>query len=158
MTTKMSPPWLSFFRKIEVLFKDDPEITLRYIDEDPKTVKLYVNNVEKADALSKILPTEKNISGISVRIMVIPANVEARESGAELFKTAFAGNPAFEYVISIGEMYSNPVNYCVFKKEVVQYWNDNLGDPHGIESTLYQDIARDVFDDRYGMIFCTESQ
>ena len=34
--------------------------------------------------------------------------------------------------------------YVVFKNCVVQFFNDNLNDCHGVISTLYQDIAADV--------------
>ena len=44
---------------------------------------------------------------------------------------------------------------CVFAKEVVQYWNDSLSDPYGKVSTLYQDIAKDIFEDTDGVMFCT---
>ena len=39
------------------------------------------------------------------------------------------------------------VTYVVFKNCVVQFFNDNLNDCHGIVSTLYQDIASEVFGD-----------
>jgi hypothetical protein len=37
--------------------------------------------------------------------------------------------------------------YVVFKNCVVQFFNDNLNDCHGIISTLYQDIAAEIFED-----------
>lgn len=150
----ISPPWISFCRKINAMFKDDPEITIRCI-EDPLTIKLYVDNTAKANALTKILPMEKDFGGVKVYIQVIPNNVSS-QNPADLFKDAFKDNPVFVDMITVGDVYINPVNYCVFKNEVVQYWDDNLGDPHGRVSTLYQDIADDVFEDKYGVIFCTE--
>ena len=124
------------------MFKDDPEITIRCI-EDPLTIKLYVDNTAKANALTKILPMEKDFGGVKVYIQVIPNNVSS-QSPADLFKDAFKDNPVFVDMITVGDIYINPVNYCVFKNEVVQYWDDNLGDPHGRVSTLYQDIADDT--------------
>lgn len=43
----------------------------------------------------------------------------------------------------------------LFKKEVVQYFTDNLGDYNGYRSTLYENIARDIFGDIVGVFFCT---
>ena len=46
--------------------------------------------------------------------------------------------------------------YVIFANKVVQYFNDSLSDAHGVCSTLYQDIARDVFGDDCGVYFCTD--
>ena len=53
---------------------------------------------------------------------------------------------------------TNPFVYVMFKPEVVQYWDDNLGDPHGNISTLAQEIARDVFEDGNGVYFSTDEK
>lgn len=56
-----------------------------------------------------------------------------------------------------------PFTYVVFKNCVVQFFNDNLNDPHGIVSTLYQDIAAEIFADMPfpqdgGICFCTDTE
>jgi hypothetical protein len=43
----------------------------------------------------------------------------------------------------------------VFEKKVVQFFNDQLDDINGNKSTLYQDIAKDVFEKHEGVYFCT---
>lgn len=52
----------------------------------------------------------------------------------------------------------NSFTYVVFEKEVVQYWNDNLADYNGLTSTLYQDLAKEIFEDANldGVYFCTD--
>ena len=66
----------------------------------------------------------------------------------ELFEVAFKGNPAFAYVVCPSEdIYWVPATYVVFKNCVVQFFNDNLNDCHGLLSTLYQDIAAEIFED-----------
>lgn len=157
MSPTMSPPWFSFFREIEAMFKNDPEITIRYV-ADPIAVKIYVDNPAKADALEKLLPKSRDFGGTTIYIDVVPSNTGAKETKAALFRTAFEGNPAFSQMIDIGDVFTNPIHYCVFKKEVVQYWDDNLGDPHGNISTLYQNIAYDIFKDTEGVIFCTDNE
>lgn len=152
----MSPPWIGFFRKIEALFKEDPEITIRYI-EDPITIKLYVNNQAKAEALSILLPKSRTFGGVTAYVQVVPSNIAKDVSNASLFKTAFEGNPVFDEMIDVEGVFINPIHYCVFRKEVVQYWDDNLADPNGNISTLYQALASDIFSDTdtKGVIFCT---
>ena len=53
--TKLSPPWVTLFNQIKALFEQDPEIKIEFIN-DPPTVKLYVENNEKAEALAALLP------------------------------------------------------------------------------------------------------
>ena len=49
------------------------------------------------------------------------------------------------------------MTYVVFVKEVVQYFNDDLGDANGVCSTLYQDIAKRLFTSTEGVFFCTNT-
>ena len=55
---KLSPPWCIFYREIQALFGDDPEVHVVY-DEQAEIVKVYVDNDEKAEVLSQLLPTKK---------------------------------------------------------------------------------------------------
>lgn len=49
-----------------------------------------------------------------------------------------------------------PFTYVVFKNCVVQFFNDNLNDPHGIISTLYQEIAEEVLESVPNTYYCTD--
>jgi hypothetical protein len=46
--------------------------------------------------------------------------------------------------------------YVLFAREVVSYFNDNLADLNGLTSTLYQNLAEEVFPNHGGVFFCTE--
>ena len=89
-----------------------------------------------------------------MKITVIPAN-NANEDKLTLISKAFEGNPAFSDIVST-ELFNKPISYVLFRKEVVQYFNDDLSDAHGICSTLYQDLAKEVFGESEGIFFCTE--
>ncbi len=53
-------------------------------------------------------------------------------------------------------IFSNDISYILFEPKVVQFFNDDLGDLNGLRSTLYQDIAANVFEDAHeGVFFCT---
>ena len=55
---------------------------------------------------------------------------------------------AYAYSITPGDnVWFYGATYVVFKNCVVQFFNDNLNDCHGIISTLYQDIAAELFKD-----------
>ena len=151
---KLVSPWVNFYREIQALFKDDPDVKVVYNEDDNK-VNLYVEKTDKADALSQILPTEKEFGNVVLKIEVIPANKIKINSTLDLFNIAFKDNPAFSYSQRVDGIFSNSLDYVVFKNKVVQYFNDDLGDINGIKSTLYQDIAKDVFDDTT-IHFCTD--
>lgn len=153
---KLSPPWMTFYREMEALFGGDPEIHVEY-DEGADAVKMYVDSTEKAEALSKILPRKKVFGNVTVTIEVIPAN-EPNKNVADLFRQAFDGNPALSYIETIRGPFANPLDYVVFRNKVVQFFNDDIGDINGMKSTLYQEIAREVFEGVSGIFFCTDTE
>ena len=114
-----------------------------------------MDSAVKAEALSQLLPQERTFGNVTIYINVIPANDNA--SKIELFKAAFYGNPVFEFEKTVPDVFSNPVSYMVFKNKVVQYYNDDMSDLHGLRSTLYEDIAKDVFENHDGVFFCTNA-
>ena len=152
--TKLSAPWVTFYREIEALFVGDLDVTVKY-DENKNEIKLYVEDEKKADALTQLLPEEKSFGNVVVKISVIPSN-KMKSKKASLFEEAFSGNKAFSYVRTLGGVFTNDIDYVVFQPKVVQFYDDNLGDINGMKTTLYQDIAKDVFGEREGVCFCTD--
>ena len=153
---KLSAPWVVYYREIEALFGADPEITIT-IDEENYSVKLYVNNDEKAEAIDKLLPAERTYGTVKVRTAVIPGN-PLLEKKTSLFQTAFEGNPVFAFTKTNEGVFTIPLSYVVFKNKVVQFFADNLQDVNGNISTLYETIAKDVFGETDGLCFCTDTE
>ena len=60
--------------------------------------------------------------------------------------------------MTVDLLYQRPITYVVFRNEVVQYYTDDLGDYFGMASTLYEDIARDLFSEVDGIYFCTNTE
>ena len=137
----MIAPWNEYFKKVEALFKHDPQVTVKY-DEAAREISLYVDDPVKADALAKILPEEKTFGNVVITTKVIPAN-NNEETVDDLIAKAFKGNRALNYVKTIPTPFGN-MTFAVFNPDVVQYYNDDIGDINGLCSTLYQDIAKDV--------------
>ena len=148
---RLSPPWVTYANKIKAMFQNDPEIKIEY--SEPPEIKLYVSNERKAVAIYLLLPTHKDIGNVTLNITVIPPNGDIEslvnnedfDSIKELFDVAFDSNPVYAYSKEIIGVFSNPFVYVVFKNKVVQFFNDNLNDIHGLISTLYEDIARELF-------------
>ena len=154
MAVKLVSPWMELYHKIEAFFKRDPTVHVIW-DEDAKAIDLYVDNAAKADALALIMPHEVKLGDVIVSIGIIPANDEGESSG-DIFADAFDGNDMFAFTKTISGIFSSDLVYVVFKNEVVQYYNDNLGDIYGQRSCLAEDIAREIFTNLDGVYFCTD--
>lgn len=157
---KMSSPWVVFYREINEMFKYDKQVHVVY-DEDENHIKLYVDDDYKAEALSYLLPEEKCFGNVTLTISVIPANIDKDMSlvgvnRADLLEIALTDNGAFSFSKTIHGIFTNNLTYIVFKNKVVQYFVDDLSDIYGQCSTLYQEIAKDVFGEIEGVFFCTD--
>ena len=151
---RKSAPWVSYVHRLQALFGGDPDIKVEY-DGDDQSVALYVHGSAKAEALNALLPTKAVFGSVELEIAVVPDN--AKTSVADLMHSAFSGNPLYSRVITVRpEGCSNPISYVMFMPEVVQYWDDNLGDPNGLESTLAQELAEELLDSSGGVCYCTE--
>ena len=157
---KISPPWITFVNEVIAMFQHDQQINIEY-DNDAVELRLYVENSEKAAALEALLPYEVCFGNVVLSVVIIPANdatVSISSDVESLFNTAFNGNPVFAFTRSVQGILSNKIIYVVFKNRVVQFFNDNLNDIHGNISTLYEEIARNIFNDEelYGVFYCTD--
>ncbi len=150
---KLSPPWCGFYKMMLAMFGDDPEIELAFNESDP-SIKLFVNNPTKAEALGKILPEKKEFGNVSLDIAVVPANSD--DKPIDVFRKALAGNPVLSDIVTITDIFSNNIDFVGFANEVVQYKDDRLDDPYGLQSTLYEDIAREMFVNHDGVFFYTD--
>lgn len=151
---KISPPWIQYVNKLRALFGRDEEIKINYNNDDVE-VKLMVENSEKANALTQLLPTSVNFGNVVLKVTVVPANCKGAYK--DLFEIAFDGNPAFKYMETVDNVFTNPISYVVFAKEVVQYYNDDMSDIHGVRSTLYETLAEEIFEGAQGIYFCTDT-
>jgi len=152
---KLSSPWMNYYHEINAFFKDDPDVQIIY-DMEENEIKLYVADNKKAVALSELLPTEKVFGNVPLKITVVLPNSYSRVPCEQLFDAALKNNPALSFIKTIQGIMTNNITYVVFKNAVVQYYNDNLGDYYGNCSTLYENIARDIFNEVEGVFFCTD--
>lgn len=150
---ELNTPWATFYNEIKAMFGQDTAIRIEY-DVDKNEIKMRVTGQEKAEALTKILPPEKKFGNVTVKVTVIPAN-KLGAPRADVFQKAFEGNPVLSYVKTV-PVFGAEFDYVVFKNEVVQFYNDDISDINGNESTLYENIAMDIFGDIGGVLFCTD--
>lgn len=151
---KLSSPWVLYYHELQAFFEKDSEVEVVF-DEEETEIKLFVDNPRKADALTQLLPAEKKFGSMEVKVTVIPAN-NLKKTKFRLIQEALDGNDAVIYFDS-EDVFTNPIGYVVFDKEVVQYFTDDLSDIHGCRSTLYQDMAKEIFGNLDGVCFCTDT-
>lgn len=160
----LSAPWVTYYKKILELFRYDPNVKVAFDYEEMKLF-IRVQGDAKAEAIAQLLPQQVEFGNIILTINIIPANENncngkklVNKSDSVLFADAFAGNEAVNNIFTVEGIFNAPFTYVVFKNQVVQFFNDDLSDPHGNCSTLYQEIAKEIFKDRvnYGVFFCTD--
>lgn len=159
---KISPPWILYVSQLNALFSNDPDIKVEY-DDDKVEVRLYIDNTKKAAALMYLLPFRKEFGNVDLNIIIIPSNHMVVEkvdltTNQDYFEAAFENNPVFASTHVVEGIFANNITYVVFKNRVVQFFADNLNDIHGNISTLYQKLAKDVFnmENISGVFFCTD--
>ena len=145
---RLDSPWIIYYNKLKAMFEEDPDIRMEF-DKADYTIKMWVEDPEKAEALEQLLPAVKEFGSVVVKITVIPAN-KLGSTKVSLFQKAFKNNPAVAVNTPFGTH-----SFVIFEKKVVQYHNDDMFDFNGVCSTLYQDIAKDVFGEFNDIHFCT---
>lgn len=153
---KLSPPWVTYYRELEELFSQDPEVTVKF-DEDDMQIEVLVENTDKAMALETLLYQQKVFGNVTVFINVIPAN-NINKVPLATMKAAFKDNPICAKIESVTDFTGNTIGYVAFKSEVAQFFNDDISDLNGNKSMLYKEIAEDVFKEHDGIFFCTDKK
>ena len=153
--TQLSAPWETYYKKLQALLGEDPEISLTF-DKAAGVIKIYVDNAKKADALDRLLIAKKVFGNVKINITVIPSNKVYHGEYEDLYDCAFDGNPVF-----VGTQYASlpeggDLSYVIWSREVAQFFNDNLADYQGNQTMLYEQIARDVLKYEPAVYHCTE--
>ena len=153
---KLSPPWAIYLHQLQAFFKRDPGVKIFFNERDGE-ITLYAKEDNKAEALRGLLPYEKSFGNVSVKLNVVLGKI-VPDTNKHIIEEAFTGNEALSY-IRVVEAPGEPFIYVVFKKEVVQYFNDDFTDLHGVCSTLYQTLADELFERvPANVFFCTDTE
>ena len=159
---RLSPPWHTYQRKVFALFGRDPEVLVRdlvEVDECNYTLIIISSNQVKAEAISALLGRTVKISGVTITIRIFGPDsfceVEPPKQirDAQLLEDAFQGNPIFDR-IAAHSFHNIQIVYCIFKKEVLQFWNDDLSSFYGVHSTLAEILAYEILKN-VKVQFCT---
>ena len=151
-------PWVLHSRKLWAMFRRDDEVETEF-DEKAQKYIIRVQTAKKADALSRLIAPEVSFGNVTFKVCIVPANAgDVLPKDAPLIdvlKAAFDGNSAVDFIRPVSKGLFKDLCYVVCYNWVVQYEADNLADVNGFISTLYEDIARDIFTKADGAFFCT---
>ena len=166
---KLTAPWDEYYEELNAFFEEDPDVTILY-DEEAKDIKVLVQETIKAEVLTHLLKDEVEFGGVKLTITVVPANevtecvkklvtnIGNDENFGEMYDRVLINNGAFAYTYTVDNVMGFNAVFVVFRKKVIQYYNDDLGDLHGMKSTLAENIARDIFVSHNGVFFCTDAR
>lgn len=159
----LTAPWYSYHSKLTAMFLGDPQVRVNPLSEDANgnySVNIIVNNAEKAWALRRILIRNISFSNVTLSINVLSiakdkvSSLKNSDAVFQFYENALSGNKAF---IKIESNSLSAMSFCIFKKSVVQYYNDDLTDYYGNWNGLFRDIANEIFDfNTYPINFCTD--
>lgn len=157
---KLQPPWYTYHKKVQALFKDDDKVNVREwadLGDGNYSFIILVSDKAKAEAIKAIIKDKIEMGNITMTVTVLGPDengVNDIEADISAYETAFSGNSIFSKVVSaFVEGFS--FDYCIFSYDIVQFWNDDMSDYYGNFNGLAEDIARDVLKET-GVMFCTE--
>ena len=150
---ELSSEWVLYYCKLKALFDKDEDVDINFNSGIPE-ISMNVKDREKAYAIRTLIPSEIIFGNVILKINV--AYIGPDIKNGSLFKQAFKGNPIISYIKSVDGILDDPLEYIVFKPDVVQYFADNLSDINGNITSIYENIAKDVFGDITDVKFCTD--
>lgn len=153
---KLQAPWVTYYEELSLFFDEDPDVHVIF-DESENTVNMYVQDPAKAEALTRLIPPEKQFGGVTLYLNIIPGNQNKNDVLTDI-TDAFKGNPIVDSIQILDSIPACKFTYVIFRREVVQYWNDDLSDAFGNRTTLWQDVAKRLFEEVPGVHFCTDVQ
>lgn len=149
-------PWVTAYNQIKSLFERDPELLISSMVENDGTYEFTISssNRVKIEAIQSLLKEEYVFGNVTMKVNFSVEN----EDILQVVKNAFLGNDILKDTQVGGNPLTGEQNFALFKKEVIQFYNDNLLDYYGNKSTLAEDIAREVFNERVlkEVHFCTD--
>lgn len=147
---KLSPPWYIHRDKLSALFEEDDQVTIGKVEKRPDgqyTAEITVSDKEKQAALQQIILQNVNLGNVKLTFTFAdPLDIPQANDDVspETFIAAFKGNPILVKAMNAVNPWQLPETVVIFRKEVIQFWADNMADFYGNYNGLAVDIAREV--------------
>ena len=152
----LTPPWYTFFNFLKHSIgrtKCVQVLEMKELSDSNYLIQVDVKNQDKAFALATILLPFKNFGNINVRVEVLHfGQVVAPEDQIldvseliRIFEEALDTNCYFKYVEFV-KMLDLYIIFPVFKKEVIQFFNDDLSDLYrnynGVAASVFAEVLK----------------
>ena len=123
---KLSPPWVTYWKKLEALFNADPDIEVGqlYDTEDRKEIWIYVSDEKKYRALVNLLPTYPDFGNVKLKNVIKFKGGPEQDTFQDL-KDLFADNGNVQELKEAVDFAGTPHLFINFKPEVIQFRNDD---------------------------------
>lgn len=149
----LSPPWYTLWNKIKYSIGNDTAVTVNQLDtkSSPYIVPITVADHDKAVAIASVMILRHQMGNITVDVqvkdgagkIVSPETPESAEKLAELLKKALGDNAWFVEVV-VMPSFQRGVVFPVFKKAVIQFFNDDLSDLYRNYNNVVGFVFREV--------------
>jgi len=152
---RLSPPWNTYYNFIKWSIGSDPGVRvldMREVSSTQYIIQIQANREEKARALATILALRKSFGHVIVDIEVThngrgvsPYEPPLANSDLiRIFNQALGTNSYFENVKTGGFVVTSI--FPIFKKGVIQFFNDDLSDFYnnfnGVAANVFADVLR----------------
>lgn len=155
----LSPPWHIYANYIKSIFQKDPEVTIIVPEETEKSefvITIKCTNKIKTFAISELLANEIQMGNITVIINCVYTG--STQVDYNVLNAALSNNPEVSEIVKETSAMMIENTFCVFKKNVIQFFDDNIGDINGNFSGLAEDISRQIFNKETGVFYCTSDK
>lgn len=152
---KLSPPWDAYWRELNGLFMNDPQITVKPIEkaDGGYSIKIYVDDQAKYEALATILKSEKKFGNVTLEIQIIPADTTLKapeitpsvEEYLKYFETAFKDTGRVVGTQVVVTPTGTKIGYVITEAGIYQFFNDDLTTLYGWTTLTIEQLFRDVF-------------
>lgn len=148
----LASPWVIHTRKIKALFEMDDEVRVES-DDECLNVTLYVDNQAKAASLASLIHPEVEFGNVKMTVTVVPPNDEMTVE--QNFRVAFEGNPVFAGT-AVEAIPGGKSVYALFEPIAVQYESDDISSAYRVDTTTYEQLAKDVLGENDGAFICSD--
>jgi len=153
---RLSPPWHTFFSMIKHAIGRDRCVNVLEMEQQSDIlfiIPIEVKNREKAHALATVLTSSVSFGNIEVCIHVLHCDAVVRPNHLpqdrccliRTFKRALGSNYYFRS-IEFKEVFDTTFVYPIFRREVLQFFNDDLSDYYsnfnGAVANVFADILK----------------
>lgn len=156
---KLSPPWTTIYNKLRVFFAKDPDIKVNPVKltkAGDRYIVIESPYCEKIDALVRLMKDEYKFGNVTLKIHFAVSNGFKATETDGLYGYAIDGlasNAAIVDIKKVENFVHDEFVVIEFAKEIVQFYNDDLGDYYGNWNGTYVDVAKELFKENPRLMF-----